>query len=99
MKKRHHHSMDGDHMLNREMKSKEYYAGVDSRRRMEHEDGGMINEDHNAIANLPQGVVMRPYPPTGPMLPEHLDDSIRSVDYQMDEDDRQRARHNMPRKA
>jgi hypothetical protein len=75
------------------------YGGMDARRRTELEDAGMIHEDHRAIANLPQEVMIKPYPLTGPYNPEGLDDTIRGVDHQMDYDDKQRARHFFPKKV
>jgi len=63
----------------------EYYAGMDERRRMELEDSGMIHEDHRAIANLPQEVMFKEYP-KGDYLRYDLDDTIRGVDVQMDDD-------------
>ena len=39
----------------------EHYAGHSERRRQESEDSSMIHEDHNAVANMPQNVIMRPY--------------------------------------
>jgi hypothetical protein len=77
----------------------EYYAGSGARRRQELEDGGMIHEDHSAIANLPQNVMMKPYPKTGPYMPEDLDDRIEGVDRQMNYDDKQRAAHFFPKKV
>jgi len=77
----------------------EFYAGGGARRRQELEDGGMIHEDHSAIANLPQNVMMKPYPKTGPYMPDDLDDTIAGVDRQMDFDDKQRARHFFPKKV
>jgi len=87
LKHKAHHGMD------------EHYAGMGSRRRQELEDAGMIHEDHRAIANLPQEVMIKPYPYTGPSLPEGLDDTIRGVDAQMDYDDSQRRRHFYPKKV
>lgn len=81
------------------MSASEYYAGDDERRRQERQDGSMLSEDHSAIANMPQMVVMREYPRTGPYLPEMLDDTIRGIDGQMDMDDGQRARHFKPKKV
>lgn len=75
------------------------YAGVDARRRQEMQDAGMIREDHAAVANLPQGVVMRPYRMAGGYLPEGLDDTIRGVDEQMDYDGMKRRQHFMPKKV
>jgi len=77
----------------------EFYAGMEPRRRQEIEDMGMIHEDHRAIANLPQEVMIKPYPRTGPYLPEGLDDTIRGVDMQMDYDDEQRRNHFYPKKV
>lgn len=81
------------------MERHDYYAGIQDRRRQEMEDAGMISEDHNAIANLPQNVVIRAYPKTGPYMPEGLDDTIRGVDKQMDMDDNKRKEHNVPKKV
>jgi hypothetical protein len=78
---------------------RDYYSGMEARRRMEMQDAGMINEDHRAIANLPQDVKITPYPKTGPYLPEGLDDTIRGVDHQMDYDDSQAKRHFYPKKV
>jgi len=75
------------------------YAGAEPRRRQEMYDAGMIHEDHRAIANLPQQVMIKPYPMTGPYLPEGLDDTIRGIDHQMDYDDSQRAKHFFPKKV
>lgn len=77
----------------------EYYAGPESRMRMEAMDGGMIREDRRAIANLPQEVMIKPYPMTGPYMPEGLDDTISGVDHQMRFDDTQRQRHFFPKKV
>jgi len=76
----------------------EFYAGMPARRRQELEDAGMIHEDSNAIANLPQNVMIKAYPKTGPYNPEGLEDSIIGVDDQMDYDDSQRAKHFFPKK-
>jgi len=65
--------------------SRDLYAGKDSRRRQEMEDGGMIREDHSQVANLPQEVMYRPYPKISSYLPEDLDDTIRGIDYQIDD--------------
>lgn len=77
----------------------EYYAGADPRRRQELEDAGMIHEDHNAIANLPQGVKMAYWPKGGMYLPEELDDRISGIDRQMDRDGSQLKKHFAPKKV
>lgn len=63
------------------------YAGQLARRTQEMQDAGMIKEDRNSIANLPQEVMFKAYPKTGPYLPEGLEDSIVGVNRQMDSDD------------
>lgn len=60
------------------------YDGMDERRMMEKRDGEMINEDMNAIANLPQGVIYREYPKHNYMSFD-IDDSMRGVDKLMNE--------------
>jgi hypothetical protein len=101
MAKRHHSSTRGsdDGGVIGNFKHREMYAGMDSRRHMEREDGGMIYENHAAIANLPQEVMIKPYPRTGPYMPEGIDDTIRGVDKQMDHDDSQRRRGFLPKKV
>lgn len=76
----------------------EPYAGNDARRTQEMQDAGMIRENPHAIANLPQEVMIRPYPKTGPYMPEGLNDDISGIDQQMDFDDSQRRAHFYPKK-
>lgn len=68
------------------------YAGYDAKRRQELEDSGMIHEDHSAVANLPQEVMMKPWPKR-PYLDYELDDTIREVDDQMGDDVRGARKH------
>lgn len=75
-----------------------HYAGAEPRRRQEMEDSGMIREDHSAIANMPQSMMMKPWPSGGYGMPEGLDDTIKGVNRQMDADDNQRRKHNVPHK-
>ena len=88
MKKRHHHqSMSG------------HYEGMTARRHEEMRDAGMIREDHKEIANLPQNVMIKPYPKSGAYMPEPLDDTIRGIDMQMDYDDGKRRKNFYPKKV
>lgn len=64
----------------------EYYAGMKARRAQEMRDAGMISEDHSAIANLPQNVMMREYPKANYYEDAGLDDTMRGIDYQIDKD-------------
>lgn len=68
------------------------YDGRDLRRSMEKRDGGMINEDMNAIANLPQQVIYREYPKHNYMSWD-LNDDITGVDQLMDENSKQHRKH------
>ena len=75
------------------------YAGMESRRAQEREDGGMLSEDKSAIANMPQSVIIKMYPKSGAYMPENLDDTLRGVDGQMDADDSKRRAHFAPKKV
>lgn len=92
----HVHSLDKQYPMGDSMHGE--YEGFQGRRRQEMEDAGMIREDRSAIANLPQNVMIKPYPKTGPYNPEILDDSIKAVDEQMDADDKGRAKIFAPHK-
>lgn len=81
------------------MEGNEYYAGAEPRRTQEMQDAGMIHENPNAIANMPQEVMIKPYPKTGPYNPEVLDDTLAGVDRQMDYDDGKRAMNFYPKKV
>lgn len=102
MAKRYHQSkmdrMDESEGMKRRMGDGEY-AGYSGRRTQEMEDAGMIKEDRGAIANLPQEVMMKPYPKGYSYMPEDLDDTIRGVDHQIGLDDSKRREHFMPKKV
>ena len=76
-----------------------HYEGAEPRRRQEMEDAGMIHEDHRAVANLPQNVVMSYYPKDSGFLPENLDDTIRGIDRQKDYDNGKKMGHFYPKKV
>lgn len=77
----------------------EQIAGTDPRRTDEMQAAGMIRMDTSKIANLPQEVMIKPYPATGPYLPEGLNDTIAGVDKQMDYDDDKRRDTFYPKKV
>jgi hypothetical protein len=62
------------------------YEGMADRLEQETKDAGMIRENHAAIANLPQEVMIKPWPMGGGYLPEDLDDTISGVNRQMNMD-------------
>lgn len=98
-KKRHHSSMRMGEEDGGAIVSNGYYSGEKNRRSMEMHDAGMIHEDHSAVANLPQNVMMKSYPKGDNYLPEDLDDTIRGVDGQMSLDNSQRRRNFLPKKV
>jgi len=49
-------------------------------------DSGMISENRNAVANLPQEVIIKQYPKTHSMKYSELDDTIRVIDNQIKSD-------------
>lgn len=104
MAKRYHHTKKE---MMREMRSENrdrhnarqgYYEGPESRQRLETQDGGMIREDHSAVANLPQTPMMKAYPMNRGYIPEVIDDTIRGIDSQIDTDNRQREKYFGPHK-
>lgn len=68
------------------------YAGYEGKRTQEMQDGGMIREDRMAIANLPQDVMIKPYPMPNDYALYGLNDTIESVDHQrrMDSKDKKK---------
>ena len=67
-------------------KFKDGYAGMSGRRTQEAQDAGMIRENPSAIANLPQEVMIKPWPDGGSYLPENLDDTISGINKQKNQD-------------
>lgn len=94
-----HHSDRGGMIVDRHRGMEGHYSGMEARRHQEMQDAGMIHSDPHAIANLPQNVMIKMYPKTGPYLPEILDDTIRGIDHQMDYDDSQRRKNFYPKKV
>lgn len=76
-----------------------HYEGMHDRRRQEMQDAGMIHEDHSAIANMPQHVMIKPYSKNHDYLPEDLDDTISGIDRQIGMDNHKRKMHNVPKKV
>ena len=75
------------------------YEDMNSRRTQEMQDAGMIREDRSSIANLPQEVIMRPYPMDSDYTPEGLDDSITGIDRQKGMDHSGMMKHLRPKKV
>ncbi len=75
------------------------YEGHAGRRHQEMQDAGMIHENHSAIANMPQEVMIKPWPDAGTYMPEQLDDTIRGVNRQVALDDSKRDKNLVPKKV
>lgn len=80
------------------MEAMECYAGYDARRRREIEDGNMLNENHSAIANMPQEVKYHDWPASPIGASYNLNDDIRGIDNQMRDDLRGEKKGEMPEK-
>lgn len=63
------------------------YAGAAGRKAEEARDAEMISEDRSAMANLPQDVVMKPWPKAGYPARSSYNDNISGINEQIDEDD------------
>jgi hypothetical protein len=77
------------------------YEGLDERRRMEQQDGSMLNEAHGSVANMPQEVKYHLWPNTNDYIISDgdLDDTIRGVDKQRGMDASQARKHKHPKKV
>jgi len=53
-----------------------FYGGIDPRRRQELSDGGMIEEDPKAMANLPRMARHMEYPSAGYYTTPYIDDTV-----------------------
>lgn len=85
------------------MAKKRFYDGdysgpLNRARNEERRDFEMISEDKSAVANLPQQVMYKPWPKAGYYADYDLDDTIRGVNKQMDEDGSDMKRHKSSKK-
>lgn len=69
------------------------------RRREAMREDGMLNEDRSAVANMPQNVMMKSYPPYDADMEEAPDDTIRRIDLMMHESENKIREFVKPRKA
>lgn len=74
----------------------EFFAGVDPRRKQELADGGMIREDHRAMANLPRMAIHCEYPRSQYYTTPYLDDTIRGTDEERDDNNSSMVRYLNP---
>jgi hypothetical protein len=85
--------------MGHERKKVRMEEGDMSRRTEEMQEEDMIREDHSKIANLPQEVMIKPYPQSYDYMPEDIDDGIRGVDRQIGMDNRKRDEYYKPKKV
>lgn len=64
-----------------------YYEGPEERRAQERQDGSMLSNDYNAIANLPQEPKMMLYERLPYAKSSELDDRLSGIDHQMRDDE------------
>lgn len=64
----------------------EFWRGVDPRRRQEVADGGLIQEDHTQMANLPRRAIHHEYPKAGYYESPYIDDARRGDNSELDDD-------------
>lgn len=74
------------------------YEGMENRRKSEMRDGGMLTDDKSAIANMPQNVRYHDWGGNYKGFDSNLDDTISGINKQMDMDEAEAKRHNMPKK-
>lgn len=92
------HSSNGPHDVALHRLGDEFYAGYRGRTVQEHADYTMLYEDRRAIANMPQDVIMKMYPKINYSMDEGLNDDIRGVDYQMNQDGKHQKKGEFPEK-
>jgi hypothetical protein len=57
---------------------------------MEKDDAGMIHSDYTKMANLPQDVMMKPYPKCPAYMDWEMEDNIKGIDRQLENDNARR---------
>lgn len=69
------------------------YSGLNKARALERSDFHMISEDKHAVANMPQHVIQKEWPKSRNYHDYGLDDTIKGIDRQQNEDNAQMERH------
>ena len=66
-------------------KHKKYHEGKRMMKHGSHSEDHMITNSEHEIANMPQHIVMKPYPYPS-MMDENYNDGISGIDHQMSQD-------------
>lgn len=72
--------------VDRSVVGKGEYEGVHGRKSLESADFGMFGESKSSFANMPQEMVLKAFPKAGRYSDYGIDDTVRGIDKQMDED-------------
>jgi hypothetical protein len=80
------------------MAKKKFYDAMESRRKSEMRDAGMLSDDKSAIANMPQNVRYHDWPGSYRGLDSYLNDDISGINNQMEMDDRGARKNLVPKK-
>ena len=75
------------------------YSGLDARREQEHEDFELMPRDGGEFANMPSEVIHKEFPNPHGYMPEPIDDTLRGVDRQIEEDNREKHSGMRPKKV
>lgn len=94
-------SFEGDTMARHHDAMKQYHRMSQAHGHMTDmaDEDGMIKNDYSQVANMPQNVMMKPWPDGGSYMPEKLDDTITGVNKQVMADDSKRNSHLHPKKV
>lgn len=79
-------------------KMKKRYHAQGAMAQQRNEDNAEIKQNHSDVANLPQGESYKPWPKGGEYADYFLDDTIRGIDKQLDEDGAKMKKHLQPGK-
>jgi hypothetical protein len=75
------------------------YEGMSDSKRMQSQDGSMLNDDRSAVANMPQDVKYHGWPSSDIYTPENLDDTIRGINAQKNLDGNKMKARLVPKKV
>lgn len=78
-------ALDKEHMRRVDDMRDKFYGGMDPRRRMEMSEGGMVREDHRAMANLSEAPIHKEYPRAGYYSTPYIDAIVECDDMVRDD--------------
>ena len=72
--------------VDRSVVGKGDYEGSHGRKSLESADFAMFGESRSSFANMPQELVLKPFPKGGRYSDYGIDDTVRGIDKQMNDD-------------